>query len=206
MIYDERMRMVLYNYVPNTSSKKDIVQAMKENLELVGHEDIKTFSFSINVPYEKTIIGKGPYRSGYGTYKLLPDFTGLSKADATTRASMAGISITFEGTSGYVVSQSYPANKRLDKINGPVKLTLSVSSEKENDKKTDKDKDKDKTKDEDDEEDTEIKDEENLDDKDTSTEGDENSSGAGSSNNDTSSSTPSTTPDDSTTTPSDEEA
>ena len=54
--------------------------------------------------------------------------------------------------------------------------------------------------------DNEIKDEENLDDKDTSTEGDENSSGAGSSNNDTSSSTPSTTPDDSTTTPSDEEA
>ena len=203
MIYDERMRMVLYNYVPNTSSKKDIVQAMKENLELAEHENIKSFSFSINVPYEKTIIGKGPYRSGFGTYKLLPDFTGLSKADATYKASNLGISITFEGASGYVVSQSYPANKRLDKINGPVKLTLSVSSEKENDKKTDKDKtdkDKDKVNKDDDEKETNKDDDTSLD---TEGKNDDSSSDTGSNEDDT---TTPTDPDDTTTPSVDEEA
>ena len=55
MIYEERMRMVLYNYVPNTRSRDAIVQAMKENLELVAHQNITKFSFSINaVPKAKT--------------------------------------------------------------------------------------------------------------------------------------------------------
>ena len=46
MIYDERMRMVLYNYVPNTKSRDAIVHAMKVNLEQAEHEVIKSFSFS----------------------------------------------------------------------------------------------------------------------------------------------------------------
>ncbi|MCI8569511.1 MAG: PASTA domain-containing protein [Bacilli bacterium] len=126
MIYDERARMVLWDYVPINDSRKDIIQAMKENLELANHNIIKEFSFSINEPYEKEIIGKGPYKKT-GTYTLLPDFTGDSEATARAYALKNGISVTFKGSGGTVISQSYPANKRVDLIKGSVVLTLSGS-------------------------------------------------------------------------------
>ena len=132
MIYDERMRMVLYNYVPNEESKKDVVQAMKENLELKKHKVVKKFSFSINEPYEKEVIGYGPYDSSYG-YDLLPDFTGDSESQARYTANRLGISVVFRGSGGYVVSQNYPSGKRLDKLSGSVILTLSGSREEEED-------------------------------------------------------------------------
>lgn len=138
MIYDERMRLVLWDYVPNNESRKDIIQAMKENLELVQHSEIKGFSFSINEPYEKEVIGSGPYNSN-NAYKLLPSFIGDSEADARAYAIKYGINVTFVGSGGYVVDQSYPANKRMDLIKGPVTLTLSGSSKNT----TDKDKDED---------------------------------------------------------------
>ncbi len=124
MIYDERAKMVLWDYVPINDSRKDIIQAMKENLELTNHSIIKKFSFSINEPYEKEIIGKGPYKKT-GTYTLLPDFTGDSEAKARAYALKNGISVTFKGSGGTVISQSYPANKRVDLIKGSVVLTLS---------------------------------------------------------------------------------
>lgn len=76
MIYDNSMRMLLYNYVPNTYSKSDITKAMKANLELIEHKETKKFSFSINTPYEKTITGMGPYKSTFDASKYkttLPD-------------------------------------------------------------------------------------------------------------------------------------
>lgn len=69
MIYDNSMRMLLYNYVPNTHSRDDITKAMKMNLELVDHKDSKSFTFSINEVYEKTIIGEGPYKSTFDASK-----------------------------------------------------------------------------------------------------------------------------------------
>ena len=162
MIYDERMRMVLYNYVPNTSSKNDIVQAMKENLELVGHKDIKSFSFSINNTYEKTIIGKGPYRTGYGGYDLLPSFIGMSASSAESLAKSLGLSVIFTGEEGTVVEQSFPASKRIDKITTPLYLTLSGPSKVE---KPDKELDDELEDDEDtDSDDSEIEDSTNSDD------------------------------------------
>lgn len=154
MIYDERARMVLWDYVPNNNSRKDIIQAMKENLELAEHEVIKEFSFSINEPYEKEIIGEGPYKTS-GSYKLLPDFTGDSEATARATASRYGISVTFRGNGGTVVSQSIPAKKRIDLIKGSVVLTLSgsnkvdtpIKSKDKNTNITDKDKDDDEAKD-----------------------------------------------------------
>ena len=128
MIYDERSRMVLWDYVPNTESRDDIIEAMKINLEEQEPEMIKEFSFSINdEDYEKTVTGSGPYDTAF-TYDLLPDFTGDSMEAARSYANAHGISISFNGTSGYVVSQSYPANKRIDLISGSVVLTLSGSS------------------------------------------------------------------------------
>lgn len=128
MIYDERMRMVLYNYVPNEQSKKDIIRAMKENLELVDHKPIKKFSFSINEPYEKEVIGYGPYKAT-DTYALLPDFTGDSQEQARATARRLGISVTFVGGDGYVIDQEYPAGKRIDKIRGSVTLTLGGNTQ-----------------------------------------------------------------------------
>ena len=127
MIYDERSRLVLWDYVPNTESVKDIKNAMKINLEEKEPEMIKEFSFSINDPdYEKTVTGSGPYDTAF-TYELLPDFTGDSMSQAESYANAHGINVTFRGSGGYVVSQSLPANKRIDLISGSVVLTLSGS-------------------------------------------------------------------------------
>ena len=145
MIYDERARMVLWDYIPNKNSRKDIIQAMKENLELAEHTVIKEFSFSINQPYTKRVIGEGPY-SATTAYNLLPDFTGDTESTARAACNKIGITCTFVGTSGTVVGQSYPAKKRMDLMNGNLVLTLSGGSKKDDDKTTDKDKDKDKDK------------------------------------------------------------
>ena len=125
MIYDERMRMVLYNYVPNTRSRDAIVQAMKENLELVPHKNITEFNFSINRTYEKTIVGKG-YATA-GTYSLLPSFIGLSKSQAAARAESLGLNYEFVGNGETVIDQSYPERKRIDKI-GKNKLVLTLNT------------------------------------------------------------------------------
>lgn len=85
MIYDNSMRMLLYNYVPNTHSRDDITKAMKMNLELVDHKDSKTFTFSINEVYEKTIIGEGPYKSTFDSSKYQTEIPGeKEKKDDTT--------------------------------------------------------------------------------------------------------------------------
>lgn len=131
MIYDENMKMVLWNYIPNKDSKKEIVSAMKQNLELEKHELIKEFSFSINEPYEKEVIGYGPYKTSY-TYSLLPDFSGDSKEAASSWARRNGVNVTFTGGNGYVISQSQPANKRIDKLSGSVVLRLGGSSSSNN--------------------------------------------------------------------------
>lgn len=125
MIYDERMRMVLYNYVPNTRSRDAIVQAMKENLEIVPHKNITSFSFSINKTYEKTVIGEGFATAG--TYSLLPSFIGMSKAQAAARAEALGLNYEFVGNGETVIDQSYPERKRIDKI-GKNKLVLTLNT------------------------------------------------------------------------------
>ena len=141
MIYDERAKMVLWDYVPNQSSRKDIINAMKVNLGKKEHSVIKKFSFSINDPYEIEVIGEGPYKSS-GGYTLLPNFVGDSESQARSAATRLGIPVSFKGNSGYVVSQNYPANKRVDLIKGSVTLTLSgsrqvVSTDDEDNKKDD---------------------------------------------------------------------
>lgn len=149
MIYDERARMVLWDYIPNKTSRSDIINAMNVNLEKIGHSAVKTFSFSINTPYVKEVIGEGPYRSS-DSYKLLPDFTGDTMEKAKRTASEYGVSVKFIGTSGTVVSQSEPYRRRVDLIKGDVTLTLSGGvKDKDKDDELDDDKDKDDDKDDD---------------------------------------------------------
>ena len=131
MIYDERSRMVLWDYVPNTKSRDDIVEAMKINLGEKEPDMVKEFSFSINDPdYEKTITGTGPYKTAF-TYDLLADFTGDSESQARSWCNAHGVNVSFRGSGGYVVSQSLPANKRIDLISGSLVLTLSGSGYEE---------------------------------------------------------------------------
>ena len=82
-------------------------------------------------------FGEGPY-SNTGSYRLLPDFTGDTEAQARATASKLGISVTFKGSSGTVVSQSEPANKRIDLMKGSLTLTLSGNNKKEETKDTKK--------------------------------------------------------------------
>ena len=142
MIYDERARMVLWDYIPNEYSRDDIVRAMNENLEKTGHSDIKEFHFSINHPYTKTVIGEGPYRSA-SSYKLLPDFTGDTEATATKTCQEYGITCVFKGDSGTVVEQSEPFRKRVDLMKGSLTLTLSGDKTKDTDKDKEDDEDDD---------------------------------------------------------------
>ena len=157
MIYDERARMILWDYVPNKNSRNDLVNAMKINLELKNHENITEFDFSINKPYEKHVIGSGYY--GGTKYSLLPDFTGDTEAQATATANKLGIKVKFDGEGGTVIEQSYPASKRIDLIKDT--LVLKLSGHK---KKTDDEDDKKK------EDDTDKKDTTTDDKKDTTTE------------------------------------
>lgn len=128
-IYDEGTRLPLWNYIPNKDSIKDVVKAMKVNLELEKHDMIKDFDFSINEEYEKTIIGEGPYKTDT-TYSLLPDFTGDTKAEAQAWANKNGVKVTFEEVesnekAGTVIDQSEPYRKRIDKLDGPVILKIA---------------------------------------------------------------------------------
>lgn len=145
MIYDERARMVLWNYIPVEASRKDIIKAMKTNLGQVDHDVVKEFSFSIDEEYEKTVIGKGPYNTG-ASYRLVPDFTGRTKEQAQALANQYGIRVTFEGSSGTVVEQSVPTSKRIDKLSGSITLTLSKKTADEEKKETSNTENKEKEK------------------------------------------------------------
>ncbi len=158
MIYDEKMRMVLYEYVPNKDSRNDIKQAMNENLELAKHKDITDFSFSINDPYEKEVIGFGPYKTNY-MYALVPNFIGDSMDTAKATANKLGLNVTFVGDGGTVIEQDQPEAKRIDKVPGK-KITLKLSGLPKNDPKDDDDDD------DDDDETDKDKDKEIIDDND----------------------------------------
>lgn len=131
MIYDERSKMVLWNYVPNKPSVEDIKQAMKINLELEPYTMEKDFSFSISEPYEKKVIGKGPYPS-YTTYDLVPDFTRYTKQEAINWGYRNGVTVNINTVSknskyyydGQIIGQNQPASKRVDKLNGSITIDV----------------------------------------------------------------------------------
>ena len=50
-----------YTYQYYEESLKEIVNAMKENLEIIKPELIKEFNFSVNEPYNQVVIGKNYY-------------------------------------------------------------------------------------------------------------------------------------------------
>ena len=138
MLYDSRMRMKLWDYVPNTYSRDAIVKAMKVNLGQEKGEVIKTFSFSINKPYEKEVIGKNVGKTSYdlsdkekNSGATVPNFVGDSEAQARRYANNHGLSVRFVGSGGTVVRQSVAAGTDADRA-GTIVLTLSGAQEKQN--------------------------------------------------------------------------
>lgn len=67
LIYDNIMKMKLYEFVPSTESLNAIVKAMKINLELIEEKYDTSFSFSIDNKYEEKVIGADLY-GGVASY------------------------------------------------------------------------------------------------------------------------------------------
>ena len=139
MIYDEGIGMVLYNYIYNEESLKQIVSIMKQNLELEEVKPVKKMSFNISEVYKTKTIGND-ITTATKTYSLLPNFIGENESYATGWLSRNGISYkitTKDVSSGYrqgqIIDQSYPEGKRLDLIDGAVIITIAnvTSSAKE---------------------------------------------------------------------------
>lgn len=91
-IYQNGYDMYTFQYYEN--SLKEIVKAMKENLELQETELIKTFSFSANKEFTIPVIGKN-VTSGTRN-ETLPNFIGSSIEYVKEWASSRNITITEE--------------------------------------------------------------------------------------------------------------
>lgn len=132
-IYDERSNLVLYNYIPNQDSKAKVIKAMKQNLGLIKQEVDTDFSYSIEEIYTQNIIGKTGNKPTT-LYTLIPDFTTYSKTKAQTWATTNGFTLVFNEvettkySNGTIISQSYPARKRVDLCSSKtITLTVAVS-------------------------------------------------------------------------------
>ena len=131
-IYDQAMKLDLYNYVLYTESLNEVIKAMKINLGLENPEIIKEFSFSIDNPYEETVIGKDTV--GKAAVSKLPDFTGDTEAQARATCNKLGISVNFKyvstgtGTNNTVIGQNYKSGYDVSYINS---LTLTILRKEE---------------------------------------------------------------------------
>ena len=120
MIYDERSKLVLWNYILNKESLAAVKQAMKNNLNGTKNELIKTFSYELNENYKTKTIGEG--YTGTKSYDLLIDLTGKSISEAETWASNHNLSLSIEyvkntgRAENTVIEQEYPVKKRIDLI------------------------------------------------------------------------------------------
>ncbi len=139
-IYDSGSKLNLYNFVLYQGSVTDVSNAMKVNLELTEPTMVKSFSFSVDEPYEEVVIGKGNYTASSSDVDgTLPDFTGDTEAQARISARRVGVSVTFEyeavkGGNNTVIKQSYPENTKLSKISN---LVLTIGTPKEGDDEED---------------------------------------------------------------------
>ena len=118
--YDARIydyggtNLSLYNYVLYDDSVKAVSDAMKENLGLKKTKVVKSFSFDINTPYEKEVIGADI--TGTRSLVQLPSFVGETVSYVRCYCSQHGISVTVKGGNGYVLSQSVPSGANFEDV------------------------------------------------------------------------------------------
>ena len=117
-------------YYPD--SLKAITNAMKENLNIIKPETIKTFNYDYNTDYEYTsdVVGKG-IRSG-ATISLMPNLSGQSVSYAENWAAKNSITLNKEfvesdSIPGIIVNQSVHAGTLLKNISN---VTIYISKTK----------------------------------------------------------------------------
>ncbi len=118
--YDARIydyggtNLSLYNYVLYDDSIKAVSNAMKENLGEKKTKIIKTFSFDVNTPYEKEVVGAD--ETGSKSLVQLPSFVGKTVEYVRSYCSQHGISVNVKGGNGYVLSQSVPSGANVEDV------------------------------------------------------------------------------------------
>ncbi|MBR3897690.1 MAG: LCP family protein [Bacilli bacterium] len=138
--YDTRIvdyggtNLSLYNYVLYDESVKEVSDAMKENLGIKKSKTIKSFSFDVNNPYEKEVIGAKT--TGKESVVLVPNFVGQLVSNAQSWGSKNGVSIVVNGGNGYVLSQNVPAGANVEDVKS-ITVNSGGSKTKTNDTKTD---------------------------------------------------------------------
>ena len=138
--YDARIvdyggsNLSLYNYVLYNASVKACSNAMKENLGLKETKVIKSFSFDINTPYEKEVIGKKV--TDKTSLVFVPNFVGQSSSYAQSWCSSHGIKVSINGGNGYVTNQSVPAGANVEDVKS---ITLTVGGSRTEEKTSKKD-------------------------------------------------------------------
>ena len=153
--YDARIvdyggsNLSLYNYVLYNASVKACSNAMKENLGLKERKVVKSFSFDINTPYEKEVIGKKV--TDKTSLVFVPNFVGQSSSYAQSWCSSHGIKVSINGGNGYVTSQSVPAGANVEDVKSITLTVGGTKTEEKTNKKDEKDTTKKETKTEDDE-------------------------------------------------------
>ena len=151
--YDARIydyggtNLSLYNYVLYDDSVKAVSNAMKENLGKKKTKVIKSFSFDVNTPYEKEVIGAD--ETGSRSLVQLPSFVGKTVDYVRSYCSSHGISVSVKGGNGYVLSQSVPSGANVEDVSSitvtaggnttstPSTSSSSSSSSKDNDDEND---------------------------------------------------------------------
>lgn len=109
-------------------SLKEVIKAMKANLELEKPEIIKEMNFSINSMYTSPKIGIGNYTQQ--NIDTVPNFINKDKSIALSWGEEKGINIiieyidTNEGVNDTIISQSIPSTYIVDNITSS--LTIKV--------------------------------------------------------------------------------
>ena len=119
-----------YTFQYYKQSLADIVKAMNITLGKEKKEEIKEFTFDLNEPYEKEVIGKTYYNET--RKQVVPDFTLMSVSEAKSWASANGITINVnettseseEYTDGQITSQSVHEGVLAEEAGSSITVTV----------------------------------------------------------------------------------
>lgn len=134
-MYMPRSRSYAYTFQYYRSSLEEIVDVMKETLELKRPELVKTFSFDANENYEPYVAGKKYYNESHR--ELLPSFIGQNRIDVEKWQGDRDLTVNYEEIKegnelydsslpdGTVVAQSEVRGTLIDSLN---EITISIIS------------------------------------------------------------------------------
>lgn len=128
-----------YTFQYYKQSLAEIVKAMKINLGLLKKEEIKTFNFDLNTPYEKKIIGK-TYYSDEQRVSLMPNLSSYTLDEAKAWASRNGFTLTVKEalvesetyTDGQIINQSLKEGSLLEGADKNITITIAKISNMDN--------------------------------------------------------------------------